>query len=84
MGVVGGGDVAFGFVQQEIDETFGGAEGFAVEGDAVCGRIGFGAEFGDDGTVYGDASGEDDFLGFAAGGDACGGEDFLEAVHGGD
>ena len=55
-------------------------ERLAVNGDGVGGEVGFGAEFGDDFAVEGDAAGKDDFLGFAAGGDAGGGEDFLEAV----
>ena len=78
-GVADGGDVAFGLVKHEVEEALGGLDGFAVNGDGVGVGIGFGAEFGDDLAVEGDAAGGDDFFGFAAGGDAGGGEDFLEA-----
>jgi len=79
-GVADGGDVAFGFVEHEIEEALGGLDGLAVDADGVRVGIGFGAEFGDDLAVEGDAAGGDDFFGFAAGGDAGGGEDFLEAL----
>ena len=77
--IADGGDVAFGLVEHEIEEALGRLDGFAVDGDGVGVGIGFGAEFGDDLAVEGDAAGGDDFFGFAAGGDAGGGEDFLEA-----
>ena len=77
--VAGGGDVAFRFVEHEIDGSLGGLDGFAVDGDGVGGGVGFSAECGDDFAVDGDAAGEDEFFGFAAGGDAGGGEEFLEA-----
>ena len=57
-------------------------ERFAIDGDRVGCRVGFGAEFGDGLAVYCDAAGEDDFFGFAAGGDAGGSENFLETGHG--
>jgi len=79
-GVADGGDVAFGFVEHEIEKALGGFDGFAVDGDGVGFGIGFGAEFGDDLAVEGDAAGRDDFFGFAAGGHASGGKDFLEAL----
>lgn len=78
-GVAGGGDVAFRLVEHEIDGRLGGVDGFAVNGDGVGGEVGFGAEFGDDFAVDGDAAGEDEFFGFAARGDAGGGEEFLKA-----
>jgi hypothetical protein len=78
-GIADSGDVAFGFVEHEVEEALGWLDGFAVDADGVGVGIGFGAEFGDDLAVEGDAAGGDDFLGFAAGGDAGGGEDFLEA-----
>jgi len=79
-GVADGGDVAFGFVEHEIEEALGGLDRFAVDADGVRVGIAFGAEFGDDLAVEGDAAGGDDLFGFAAGGDAGGGEDFLEAL----
>ena len=83
-GIVDGGNVAFGFIQHEIDRRLDGLDGFAVNGDGVGVGIGFGAEFGDDLAVDGDAAGGDEFLGFAARGNAGGGEDFLEAFGHGD
>jgi len=76
-GIADGGDVAFGLVEHEINRALSGLDGFAVDGDGIGVGIGFGAEFGDDLAVEGDAAGGDDFFGFAAGGDAGGGEDFL-------
>ena len=78
-GIADGGDVAFGLVEHEVDGALGGLDGFAVDEDGVGVGIGFGAEFGDDLAVEGDAAGGDDFFGLAAGSDAGGGEDFLEA-----
>ncbi len=78
-GIADGGDVAFGFVEHEIEEALGWLDGLAVDADGVGLGIGLGAEFGDDLAVEGDVAGGDDFLGFAAGGDAGGSEDFLEA-----
>jgi hypothetical protein len=83
-GIADGGDVAFRFVQQKIDETLRAAKGFAVDADGVGLRVGFGSLLGDDLAVKRDAAGGDDPFGFAAGGDAGGGEDFLEAEGHGD
>ncbi len=60
-GIADGGDVAFGFVEHEIEEALGWLDGLAVDGDRVGVGIGFGAEFGDDLAVEGDAAGGDDF-----------------------
>ena len=79
-GIAYGGDVAFRFIQHEIDGALGGLDGAAVDGDGVCVGIGFGAQFGDDLAVEGDTAGGDEFLGLTAGGDAGGGEEFLEAL----
>jgi len=78
-GIADGGDVAFRFVQEKIDETLRAVEGFAVDADGVGLRIGLSSLLGYDLAVKRDATGGDDFFGFAAGGDAGGGEDFLEA-----
>ena len=80
LGITDGCDVAFGFVEHEVEEALGWLDGFAVDGDGVGVGIGFGAEFGDDLAVECNAAGGDDFFGFAARGDAGGGEDFLEAL----
>lgn len=79
-GVGDGGDVAFGFVQQEIDEALR-LERFSVDSDCVGGRVGFAAEFGDGFAVDSDAARGDELFGFAAGGKAGSGEDFLKAEH---
>lgn len=42
-GIADRGDVAFGFVHQEIDETLRARERLAVDGDGVGGGIGFDA-----------------------------------------
>ena len=80
-GIADRGDIAFGLVQQEIDETLCRLERLAIDGDGVRAWIGFGAELGDDLAVDGDATREDELFSFAAGGEAGGGEEFLETDH---
>ena len=79
-GIAGGGDVAFGLVQQKIDEALGPLKRFAVEENGVSVCIGFAAEFRDRAAVHLDAAGENDLFRFAARGHARSGEDFLETI----
>jgi hypothetical protein len=51
----------------------------AIDTDGVAIGVGLGTLLSDYGAVEGDATGSNDFFGFAARGDAGGGEDFLEA-----
>jgi len=64
-GIGNGGDVAFGLVEKEIERALGGFDGLAVDTDVVLIGVGFGAEFGDDLAIYGDAAGGDDLFSFA-------------------
>jgi hypothetical protein len=72
--------IAFGFVEDEVAGTLGAVEELAVDADVVVGGVGFGAELGDGLAVDLDASGGDEFFGFAARGEAGGGDDFLQAL----
>ena len=79
LGIGEGGDDFRRLVEDEIDEALGGFDSAAGGFDFVFGRIGFGAEFGDDFAVDADLAGEDELFGVAARGDAGAGNDFLEA-----
>lgn len=65
-GVIEAGDVADGFVEEDVGAFGLPADGFSVDFDAGAARGDFGAEGIDDATVNGDAALEDEFFGFAA------------------
>ena len=46
-GIADGGDVAFGLVEKEIDETFCALDGFSIQTNYIRERVGFGALLGD-------------------------------------
>lgn len=75
-----GGDDFGRFVEEKVNVIFFGFDEAAGGFDLVFGRIGFGAEFGDDDAVDTHLAGEDELLGVAARGDAGVGDYFLQAV----
>ena len=78
-GVGDGGDHFARLVQRDVDQLLGSLQQLAVHFDVVAGQVGFGAELGEDLPVDADASGLDQFFGFAAAGDTSLRQDFLEA-----
>ncbi len=77
LGVVAGGDVAFGFVEKYVDLLLH-AHGLVVETNLV-GAEHFGAEFGDHLSVDGDYASLNVVIGIAAAAYTCVGEVFVEA-----
>ena len=76
-GIGNRGHVAFGLVDQKVDVIFRTVQQLAIDLDVINGEIGFGAKFGYNLSIDGDATLGDQLFGFAAGSNSCGSNDFL-------
>ena len=81
MFVTFGTDQSTRFVKCQVNLTFG-ADGFAVDGNAIMEGIDLFAEFGDGRAIDGDAAFSDELFAGAPGSHAGIGEELLEADHG--
>ena len=78
MRVAGGGDIALGFVHEDVHLLLA-LEALAVETDVVVQDVHLGAQLGDDLPVHGDHAALDERIGLPAGADAGVGDELVQA-----